>query len=83
MKVSLIRGPIRHGKLPQCSSLVSDNQLTLRLQDWRTHRYGKANNPYHCRHGATVLIDGKPYCARHAGQLALAYVLQEKANAKS
>lgn len=50
----------------KCSFIVPANTF---LNEWRLQRY--PDRPRECRHGAYVEIDGKAYCARHGGKIAL------------
>lgn len=65
MKVERINRPARHN--PRCEAQVKDP--TVR---WR-ERNGEDSV---CRWPAHFVIDGKTYCIRHAGERALAHLLE-------
>lgn len=56
---------------PQCCVPVDP---PTHAQHWRRDRYKKLRphfDPDQCQRESTMMIDGKPYCRIHAGQLAL------------
>jgi hypothetical protein len=62
----------------QCCVVPED---TARLSEWRQKRYKKFRpefDPMLCQRESVVIIEGKPYCRPHAGQLALKYWLDGK-----
>lgn len=65
----------------QCSAIIvalpSWSDWYIRRRKEQCERRGW--NPDRCTRGATVSVNGKPYCASHAGEIALAYLLNEQA----
>ncbi|MET4238600.1 hypothetical protein [Bradyrhizobium sp. RT10b] len=56
---------------PQCSEVVYS---VGHDQQWRIKWYSErrpGNDPTRCQHESNIEIDGKPYCRRHAGSIAL------------
>lgn len=78
MKVKRLRDPRSYENAPQCSEPTPESDLRIwkakRPGYWK-YRLAKAEgrgfDPERCNHYASFRINGKPYCAHHAGQIAL------------
>lgn len=80
LKPIVIR-PVRV-ETPQCSAVVP---ATTSHEIWRKGRYAKLRphmDPTCCQRESSIEIDGKPYCRRHAGNIALDMWLQGKLGEK-
>lgn len=67
--------PVPNPSVPyiQCSADVKEI-ISNRLVKWRQDRFllrHPGGDPLKCQHGATVEIDGKFYCTKHGGGIAL------------
>lgn len=61
-----IQGYYKRGEKPTCVAQVSD--VSKRYRDM-THK------DYQCERLGRFLIDGKPYCSLHAGELCVKHLL--------
>jgi len=74
MTIRILREPVIRPEpvsTPQCSMVV---YTAGHDAAWRERWYGQRRpgaDPKRCQHDSNVTIDGKPYCRRHAGALAL------------
>ena len=82
MNISRVRPrlPLQPSNMTQCCVPMVDSkewaEHYLRRRRAKCDRLGWDYNA--CGRGASVVIDGKPYCGQHGGQLALAHALNEE-----
>ncbi len=76
-KIKLLKPPPHeYVPTPQCCVPV---QAPSYNSDWRAQRYKeRGTDPKLCQRNSTVIIDGKPYCRLHAGQVALDILLMQE-----
>lgn len=60
----------------KCCAQVSYSQLTPHMQEWRKKRYG-GTDWHTCTRLGTHEVDGKPYCATHAGRIVLEWLVAQ------
>ena len=68
LDIEVIQGYYKRGEKPTCAAEVGD--ISKRYRDM-THK------DYQCERLGRYVIDGKPYCSLHAGELAVHHLLTQ------
>lgn len=77
MKAAKLVPPLNKAKWPRCRHKVRvgvERTRRYKVREQRSKQLGLALDD--CGNYATHLIDGEPYCAAHAGQVALRELLK-------